>query len=100
VVAFDDPGPFREVNTADWTFGYIPRSVELEAVPDLIPLEVYDERSRSDAEVSFLPVGSAVTLLPAAGKPTGLSPTQVFIALLFGIVMFAGMFSLLVRFGG
>jgi len=100
VVAFDDPGPFREVNTADWTFGYIPRSVELQAVPELIPLEVYDERSRADAEVSFLPLGAAGTLLPAAGKRTGLSPMQIFVALLFGIAMFVGVLSLLVRFGG
>jgi heat shock protein HtpX len=56
VVAFDDPGPFRQVNTADWTFGYIPRSVKLHLIPDLIPAEVYDSRSRARAEAPLPPL--------------------------------------------
>jgi hypothetical protein len=58
-VAFDDPGPFCQVNTADWTFGYIPRSVELLPIPDLIPAEVYDSKSRAAAEARLPPLDAS-----------------------------------------
>ncbi|HLK62541.1 MAG TPA: M48 family metalloprotease [Bryobacteraceae bacterium] len=56
IVAFDDPGQFWQINTADWTFGYVSRSLELAPVPDLIPAEVYDERSRASAEAPLPPL--------------------------------------------
>jgi len=56
VVAFDDPGPFRQVTMPDWTFGYIPGSVGLLLMPEMIPAEVYDERSRAAAEAALPPV--------------------------------------------
>jgi heat shock protein HtpX len=41
LVAFDDPGAFRQVITADHTFGYIPRSIRLDRV-DLLASEVFE----------------------------------------------------------
>jgi heat shock protein HtpX len=99
VVAFDDPGPFREVNTADWTFGYIPRSVELHPIPDLIPGEVYDPRSRAVAETHFPPLGAAVISVASPNRRIRLSPAQIVFAVLFGAVLFAGMFSILLKLG-
>jgi hypothetical protein len=39
VVVFDDPGAFRQVLTAKGVFGYMPRSVRIEAT-DLLPAEI------------------------------------------------------------
>jgi heat shock protein HtpX len=41
LVVFDDPGPFRQVLTADRTFGYVPLPVHLEAV-DMLPAELLE----------------------------------------------------------
>lgn len=99
VVAFDDPGPFREVNTADYTFGYIPRSVELLPIPDLIPAEVYDSRARAGAEAPLPPLGAVMTSPPSLDRRTGLSTAQILIALLFGVALFAGI-TILLKFVG
>ncbi len=47
LVAFDDPGKMRQINTADQTFGYIERSVKLAAMEMVIPEEVYDHTARA-----------------------------------------------------
>jgi hypothetical protein len=78
----------------DWTFGYILRSVELLPIPDLIPSEVYDSRSRAAAEAPLPPLPSVDT------RRTGLSPTQILIAILFGVVLFAGLVLILLKYGG
>ena len=98
IVGFDDPGPMCQVNTADQTFGYIPRSVVLTPVDDLIPAEVYDPQLRAAAEAR-LARATAAERIPPLPK-AGLTTRQVMIALSFGVAVFAGMLLLLVEFGG
>jgi heat shock protein HtpX len=95
VVAFDDLGPFREVNTAEETFGYISRSVKLLPVPDLIPAEVYNPQSRAAAEARLVPL--TTLLAPPPKRILGLTPDEIFIALLLGVVVFAGTCVVLLR---
>ena len=98
IVVFDDPGRMRQVNTADQTFGYIERSVELKPVDDLIPAEVYDPSLRASAEAK-LARANAAEAVPAPPKAP-LSVRQMAIALGFGVAVFAGMLLLLVELGG
>ena len=69
VVAFDDPGPFCQVNSADQIFGYISRSVNLDPLPDLIPAEVYDPKARAAAEAPLPPLDAAATSTPPTHPP-------------------------------
>ena len=58
VVAFDDLGPLRQVETQDEIFGYIPRDVPLVAIPDTIPAEVYNPATRRAMEAKLPPLSS------------------------------------------
>ena len=93
VVVFDDPGPYRQVNTADQTFGYMPRKVKLEPV-DMLPSELYDPSTRAAAEEALPPLDSAAPAAPAA-----VTRKQIVIAVVFGVVVFAGVLVGLLRFG-
>ena len=105
-VAFDDPTKMRQVSTADQTFGYIDRSVKIQAMPDVIPNEVYDPKMRAAIEAALPPPGApkattnAVKEERAASGPAGLTGKQVAIASVFGITLFGVFFLLLMKFGG
>jgi len=101
LVAFDDPGKMRQVNTADQTFGYMERSAKLVVVPNMIPAEVYDPVARAAAEANLPPLASPETLNAAAAakKPDSLTVNQIVLALVMGIAVFAGMFLVLMRLG-
>jgi len=94
-VVFDDPGKMRQVNTAEQTFGYIERNVKLAAVDHVIPAEVYDSRLRAAAEMRL----GAPPVVQAATEKRPLTIRQMAVVLGFGVVVFAGMMLLLVRFG-
>jgi hypothetical protein len=98
IVVFDDPGKMRQVNTADQTFGYLERTVKLLPMNNVIPAEVYDSRLRASLEAGLPPLSAAMNpVQPVAAA--GLSRTQLYFALGFGGVVFAGMLMLLVAFG-
>jgi heat shock protein HtpX len=97
IVAFDDPGPMRQVNTAGQTFGYISRKVRLKPVDDMIPDEVYDPKLRAAAEARLGPLTAAE---PMPDVPKGaLSKQQLAIALGFGVAVFGAMLLLLMKLG-
>ena len=58
IVAFDDPGPKREVITASQTFGFIENSVELVPLENVIPAEIYDSHLRAAIEAKLPPLGA------------------------------------------
>jgi heat shock protein HtpX len=89
LVVFDDPGPYRQVNTADQTFGYIPRKTKLRAV-DMLPAELYDPEARAVAERGLAP-------LAAPAPPPAVTAKQLVIAVALGFVIFAGMLLFLMR---
>lgn len=98
LVAFDDPGKMRQVNTAEQTFGYIDRSIKLAAMDPLVPEEVYDPASRAAAEAALPPLD------PATGQafqkpPQTLTRQQILLAVGLGVVVFGGMFLALLKFG-
>jgi hypothetical protein len=98
IVVFDDPGKMRQVNTADQTFGYIDRKVKLTPVNNMIPAEVYDPKLLAAAEAALPPLSAAMNPVePVAAA--GLSRTQVYIAVGFGGVVFAGVLMLLMVIG-
>ena len=95
IVVFDDPGKMRQVNTAEQTFRYIERNVKLGAVDHIIPAEVYDQRLRTAAEMRL----GALAAERASPEKRPLSIRQMAVVLGFGVLVFAGMMLLLVRFG-
>ncbi|HUI78395.1 MAG TPA: M48 family metallopeptidase [Bryobacteraceae bacterium] len=102
IVGFDDPGPYRQVNTPDQTFGYLDRSVKLQLLNDIVPDEVYNPKLRAAAE-SILPplsVALATTVAKKAQtKPQGLTPEQLVVVSVFALLVFVGMFFLLTKLG-
>ncbi len=94
VVAFDDPGPYRQVNTAEQTFGYMPRRVKLHAV-DMLPSELYDPSARAAAEEALPPLDSAAPVAAPA-----VSSKQIAFAVAFGVVVFAAVLIALMHFAG
>jgi heat shock protein HtpX len=105
LVVFDDPGPFRQVNTAEQTFGYLERSVKLQLLKQFIPAEVYDPKLREAAQASLspfwvVPVGAAPSVAKTPVKPANtLTGTQMFVVALFVIVVFVGTFYVLTKLG-
>jgi heat shock protein HtpX len=102
IVAFDDPGPYRQVNTADQTFGYLRRKVKLQAV-NLTPADLYDPASRAAAERDLPPFTpeSAGPVNPATSLTAqAISGKQIFTAVVFGVLVFGGVLLLLMRFSG
>jgi heat shock protein HtpX len=98
VVGFDDPGKMRQINTADQTFGYIERSVKLLAMGLLIPDEVYDAKARAAAEAALPPL-SSVMQPETEAKPQGLTFEQILVVIGLGVLVFGGVFIVLVKFG-
>jgi heat shock protein HtpX len=97
IVAFDDPGPMRQINTAGQTFGYISRKVRLKPMDEMIPDEVYDPKLRAAAEARLGPLTAAE---PIPDMPKGtLSKQQLAIALGFGAAVFGAMLLLLMKLG-
>jgi heat shock protein HtpX len=94
LVVFDDPGPYRQVNTAEQTFGYMPRKVKLQPV-DMLPAELYDPATRAATEADMPPLVSA----SAAAAPA-VTRQQITIAVIFGVAVFAGLFVALLHFAG
>jgi heat shock protein HtpX len=93
IVAFDDPGAMRQVNTADQTFGYISRAIKLQAIDNMIPAEVYDPKLRAAAEAKL------AAAPPPPPPATGLTSAQLGIAVGFGVGVFGLMILLLWLFG-
>lgn len=110
LVVFDDPGKYRQVITANQTFGYIPYSVKLEKT-DLFPNEVYGakptatEKGEPASAAAPEAVATAVTppgAIAATAQPVtigGLTPGQLAVAAMLFIAVFAGMFYALSNFG-
>ncbi|MGO9260410.1 MAG: M48 family metalloprotease [Bryobacteraceae bacterium] len=97
LVAFDDAGKMRQVNTADQTFGYIDRSVKMAPMDVLIPDEVYDPAARAAAEAA-LPALHAVPAPAPKRQPQGLTTDQILLAVGLGLLVFGGMFLALMKF--
>jgi hypothetical protein len=66
--------------------------VTLEAVPGVLPQEIYDPRTRAAAEEVLARQSKVATPPPVAAPPpaSGLTPQQLWIALGFGAAVFAG----------
>jgi heat shock protein HtpX len=103
LVVFDDPGPFRQVNTPNQTFGYLDRSVKLQLLKDLIPEEVYNPELRAAAEAILPPLSVAMTaVVTKKSQPTpvaGLTTEQFVVAATLAVLTFVGMFFLLTKLG-
>jgi len=95
LVVFDDPGRFRQVLTTDQTFGYMPASVKIQKV-DMLPGEIHDPAARAAAESAAV-AAQSVAQSAAARR---LSPAQVLIATALGVTVFAGIFIVMMKFGG
>ncbi|HEY3840499.1 MAG TPA: M48 family metalloprotease [Bryobacteraceae bacterium] len=109
VVVFNTPGKMRQVNTAQEVFGYISRDAKLQAVPGVLPQEIYNPLTRAAAEASLarqqapMP-GADFVPQPAiaahAAAAWGLTRPQLWIAIGFGTAVFAGTMILLFVFAG
>jgi Zn-dependent protease with chaperone function len=97
VVVFSTPGKMRQVNSAQEVFGYIAREVKLEAVPGVLPQEIYNPTSRAAVEERLARQGA-----PAApvAEASSLTRQQIWIAFGFGTAVFAGMTIFLLVFVG
>jgi len=97
VIVFDDPGKFRQVLTHTDTFGYVPNTVKFKRV-DMLPAEIYDPAARAAADKAQVAATQTATGLQAEdSKITG---KQIAIAAAFGLVAFAGIFFVLIKFVG
>ncbi len=108
IVVFDDPGKYRQIITANQTFGYIAYSVKLKKM-DLFPNEVFNMKSgavpsRDEApavettEAPQAPVPAPVNSAPAPSKLGGLTSKQLTIVAVLFVGVFAAMFILLMQF--
>ncbi len=98
IVAFDDPGKMRQVNTAGQTFGYIDRSVKLVQLENVIPAEIYDPKLRAAVEAKLPPLDAvAVRAQPQSTAPNSnaLNTAQIVIIAVVFVVVLVGMFVLL-----
>ena len=107
IIAFDDPGKYRQVVTHDQTFGYIPRAVKLERV-DMLPTEVTDPAARARAEAAHVRAQAvaasqmgtpAPPVQAAATSKLGLTPNQMAIAAGVFVLVFAGLMLVLLTVG-
>jgi hypothetical protein len=96
LVVFDDPGRFRQVLTPDQTFGYMPASVKIQKV-DMLPAEIHDPAAR--AAVESTPIATVRTITES-DLNRGLTAKQVVIATALGVTVFAGIFFVMMKFGG
>jgi len=95
LVVFDDPGRFRQVLTPDQTFGYMPASVRIQKI-DMLPAEIHDPAARAAAESAAVAAQAVVQ----AAASRRLTPVQVVIAAALGVTVFAGIFLVMLKFGG
>jgi heat shock protein HtpX len=98
IVAFDDPGKMRQVNTANETFGYIEHSVKLVQLENVIPAEIYDPKTLAALEAKLPPLGAvAIRATPqgAASNPNAFTKTQIIIVVAVFVVVLVGVFVLL-----
>ncbi len=103
IVAFDDPGKMRQVNTAGQTFGYIAHSVKLVPLENVIPAEIYDPKTRATVEARLPPLDAvAVRAAPQAVAPksNALTSTQIFIAAAVFLFVVVAMLVVLAKFAG
>jgi hypothetical protein len=96
VVVFDDPGKFRQILTHDQTFGYMPNTVKLVRV-DMLPAEIHDPVARAAALAKPMPTQAEVA---PRSSSAGLTTTQIVITAAFTLMLFAGIFFALMKFGG
>ena len=100
IVVFDNPGKFRQVLTHDETFGYMPAGIKMLKV-DMLPAEIHDPVARAAALAVPLPSPDAVReAKPQKAAAGGLTSTQIAITAALGIVVFAGIFLAMLKFGG
>ena len=105
IVVFDDPGKYRQILTANQTFGYIAYSVKLKKM-DLFPNEVFNMKSaavRTEAPVEAAPTPPAANSAPVSAAPApvklgGLTSKQLTIAAVLFVGVFAAMFIVLMQF--
>ncbi|MGB7762837.1 MAG: M48 family metallopeptidase [Bryobacteraceae bacterium] len=93
IVAFDDPGKMRQVNTADERFGYIDRSAKLVPLENVIPAEIYNPKTRAAVEAKLPPLDAVFTQATpqaAAPSPDALTTTHIVILVVVFVVMVAG----------
>ena len=101
LVVFDDPGKYRQIITANQTFGYISYSIKLKKT-DLFPNEVFNMKATIEP-VSEANDGEAPDPGQPAAEPVkamGLTTRQLTIAATLFIGVFAVMFLVLMQFGG
>jgi hypothetical protein len=94
VLVLDTPGQYRQVFTADRTFGYLSPDVKLERIRakpdkvfDLEAQEVSQSIARQDAARAV------------SRREGGLSRSQVILAVLFGIFVFGSVITVLIALG-
>jgi len=103
IVAFDDPGKMRQVNTADQTFGYIERSVKLVPLDHVIPAEIYDPATRAAVEAKLPPLGAVAVRAepqPRAPSSNALTAKHLLVAGAVFVVVLAVMLVVLLKFAG
>ena len=112
LVVFDDPGKFRQVLTHDETFGYMPAAIKLQRV-DMLPSEIHDPAARKSAlealeaqnpaAAARTPLAGtaqvAATVVAQAAGSNKLTGAQLAVATGIFIVVFMGLFMVLVKFG-
>jgi hypothetical protein len=106
LVVFDDPGKFRQVLTPKQQFGYIPATIKLKRV-DMLPGELFDPVAR--ARVESICGAAACAVRPTADSQVSdvlvanpkarLSSAQIVFAGGFFVMVFAGIFLVLITFG-
>jgi len=100
IVVFDNPGKFRQVLTHDQTFGYMPGTVKLLRV-DMLPAEIHDPAARAAVLAQSLPAASEVRasgVLKSHGNDR-LTPAQMALTTAVGLLVFVGIFLVMLKFG-
>lgn len=98
IVAFDDPGKMRQVNTADQTFGYIQRSVRLVQLDNVIPAEIYDPKLLAAVQARLPPLDAIAMRAGApatASSSNAFTPTQIVIVAVVFVSVLVGVFVVL-----
>jgi hypothetical protein len=100
LVVFDDPGKYRQVMTADQTFGYIPYSVKFKKT-DMFPNELFNMGSVKPVAAPVpAPVALPPVARPEAVEAGGLTSKQLAIAAMLFVGVFAAMILVMTQFGG
>lgn len=94
VLVLDTPGLYRQVFTADRTFGYLSPDVKLERIRAK-PDKVFDP----EAQEVFQSLARQETERASSRRTGGLSRSQVILAVIFGIFVFGAVIAVLVALG-